>query len=112
MGRAPHELDQLTTLDGDSVYVSSTDGGLSVFPQSCAWRCTPAWTVDVPDGGGNPTVADGVLYVGSTGGTSAFDAACGVGGGSCSSLWDAPSAIGSMEDFPIVSAGRVYTGAR
>lgn len=104
-------------LAGDSVYVSSssgrappTDGRLSVLPQACADRCTPAWTIDVA-GGGSPTVADGVLYVGWVRGASAFDATCGAGTQGCVPLWESPTDVGSVVDFPTVTADVVYAGA-
>ena len=104
-------------LAGDSVYVSSslgnappTEGRLSVLPQGCARRCNPAWTIDVP-GGGNPTIVDGVLYVGWVRGASAFDATCGADAAGCAPLWQSPTDVGSMIDFPTVAGGAVYAGA-
>ena len=79
---------------------SSTDGVLSVFPQACARRCTPAWTVDVPDGGGTRPSPTACSTWGGNGGTSAFDAACGAGGGGCAPLWKAPRAMRIGERLP------------
>ncbi len=75
------------------VYVGSTDGTVSVFPVACGrsgQTCRPAWSI--PDLGllPNPSLVDGVLFVGSTWAEKellAFDADCGASGANCVPLW-------------------------
>jgi outer membrane protein assembly factor BamB len=98
-------------LEGDSVYVASTDGALSMLPQSCARICAPSWKISGIDGGANPTIADGVLYVGWMRGVAAFDASCGRRDGRCTPLWTTPPAVGPVINFPTVAGGVLYAGA-
>jgi outer membrane protein assembly factor BamB len=74
------------------VYVGSTDGAVWAFPETCGQggaTCRPAWSI--PDLGllPNPSLVDGVLFVGSSWAVKellAFDADCGASG-TCSPLW-------------------------
>jgi outer membrane protein assembly factor BamB len=67
------------TVAGGVVYVGSTDGTLSAYPIGCdsyPRPCRPRWTARLRGGfgergyaGAQPAVADGAVFVGSTGGT-------------------------------------------
>jgi hypothetical protein len=100
-------------LAGDAVYVGSSPGSappvsgtLSVFPQACSHRCRPSSEIPIA-GGGNPTVADGVLYVGWVRGVSAFAAGCGESVGPCTPLWETPAHVGPVS-APTVAGGVLY----
>ena len=75
------------------VYVGSTDGAISAFPVACGrggQTCRPAWTISDLGLLPNPSLVDGVLFVGSTWAEKeliAFDADCGASGATCSPLW-------------------------
>ena len=71
----------------DRVYVGSDDGTFSAYPVRCSsypQPCSPLWTARMRGGygradlaGAQPVVADGVVYVGSTGGSLyAFPTSC------------------------------------
>ena len=59
----------------------------------------------------SPTVANGVVYVGSADGKLyAFAVGCGNGGGACTPLWSS-AAIGALDSSPAVAGGVVYIGS-
>ena len=83
-----------TPVVGDGhVYVGSTDGVVSVFPEVCGHggqACRPAWTISNLGRLPNPSLVNGVLFVGETWAVNemvAFDANCGASGAACAPLW-------------------------
>ncbi len=93
VGKAPELILSPPVVGDGQVYVGSTDGTVSVFPVACGRggrTCRPAWSI--PDLGllPNPSLVDGVLFVGSTWAEKellAFDADCGASGATCVPLW-------------------------
>jgi outer membrane protein assembly factor BamB len=54
-------------------------------------------------------VANGIVYIGNTSGVlSAFPAACGTAGFSCSPLWQSTTTITQMQSTPAIANGVVY----
>ncbi len=91
MGRAPRGwINTPRSTETRSTSPRSDGLRLSVFPQSCpacARRCTPAWTVDVPDGGGNPTSPTGCSMWGRAAEPARSTPRAVLAGGSCAPLW-------------------------
>jgi outer membrane protein assembly factor BamB len=74
-----------------------------------AGSCSPLWTAKVGVGESSPTVANGVVYVGSQfGGVYAF-AASGCGRPTCRPLWTGETG-GYVINSPAVADGWVYAG--
>lgn len=103
VGRSSALIVSAPAVGDGRVYVGSTDGVVTVFPQACGrggQACRPAWSI--PDLGllPNPSLVDGVLFVGSSWATRqllAFDADCGASGSTCSPLWRfMPSDLGAF----------------
>ena len=75
------------------MFVGSTDGTVSDFPIACGSGgrvCEPSWSIERLGRLPNPTVVNGVLFVGSTWAVNelfAYDADCGAAGGACEPLW-------------------------
>lgn len=104
------------------LYIGSTDGTLWAYPaDGCgADLCeTPLWqSVSLAQIIDSPTVADGIVYIGSQtsfdsndGLLSAFDAA-GCGAAVCAPLWQGMAGKESiLESSPAVGGGFVYVGA-
>jgi outer membrane protein assembly factor BamB len=106
------------------VYVSSDDGNLYAFDAAGTANCSgtpktcrPLWTANTGESGGSysaPTVADGVVYVGSIDDDLyAFDAAgitnCSGTAKTCRPLWTANTGQGIVSS-PTVANGVVYVG--
>ena len=77
--------------------------------------CTPLWSATIGPSFSSPTVANGVVYVGSDDGNLyAFDAAgttnCSGTPKSCAPLWSATTG-NSVESSPAVASGVVYVGS-
>jgi outer membrane protein assembly factor BamB len=93
IGVAPSLIVSKPAVGDGHVYVGSEDGVVSAFPKACGRQghlCQPAWSI--PDLGRlpNPSLLDGVLFVGSSWDVNellAFDARCGGAGATCSPLW-------------------------
>ena len=107
---------------GGVLYIGSTDGTLWAYPADgcgAALCTTPLWQstylAQIVD---SPTVANGVVYVGSQtsfdsndGRLNAF-AAAGCGGAICAPLWQGLAGKESILDSsPAVAGGFVYVGA-
>jgi outer membrane protein assembly factor BamB len=71
--------------------------------------CKPIWIADAGNNGSEPTVAGGVVYIGTVSGLAAFDAAGSIGCGgapkTCTPLW---TATGGAVDAIAVTADSVY----
>jgi outer membrane protein assembly factor BamB len=110
---------------GNVVYVGSDDGSLYAFDARagrahCSTdppiNCSPLWTA--PTGGhirSSPSVANGVVYIGSDDGTlRAFDATGSVGCGDipkqCTALWTATTG-NAVESSAAIANGWVYVGS-
>lgn len=61
------------------VYLPEGDGTLAAFPTACTAFCSPSWTVPLGGFVSDPSVANGVVYVGTDHGLRMFDAATGAG---------------------------------
>ena len=59
------------------VYLSEFDGTLAAFPTSCTGFCSPSWTVPLGGFVSDPSVANGVVYVGTGDGIRMFDSQTG-----------------------------------
>jgi outer membrane protein assembly factor BamB len=109
------------------VYIASAAGVLYAFDAQgtagCGGSprtCVPLWTASLGNQGGHnifssPTVANGVVYIGSNDNRLyAFDAAgttnCAGSPKTCAPLWTAPTS-GAPNDSPAVASGTVYVGA-
>ncbi|TMK84542.1 MAG: hypothetical protein E6G44_09855, partial [Actinobacteria bacterium] len=100
-------------LVGGILYVGTASplGKLYAFDVKACRRgsCTPLWTGNVGVGESSPTVANGVVYVGSQfGGLYAFSAA-GCLRATCDPLWVGQTG-GDVNNSPAVSGGSVYVG--
>lgn len=86
------------------VYIVSEDGKLYAFSTACSGTCPPLWTGSIGTStDASPTVANGVVYVGSAGELYAFPASC---RSTCSPLWTA-----AVDGFdPAVANKLVYMG--
>jgi len=107
---------------GGTVYIGSTDGVLWAYPASGCGQSlctTPLWkSTSLAQIRDTPTVANGIVYVGSQtsfssndGKLNAFDAD-GCGQAVCAPLWQGlagPQSI--LESSPAVANGFVYVGA-
>ena len=93
IGRATSLIVSMPQIDDGNVFVGSTDGTVSVFPIACGGggqMCDPSWSIEGLGRLPNPTVVNGVLFVGSTWAVNelfAYDADCGGAGGACEPLW-------------------------
>jgi outer membrane protein assembly factor BamB len=107
---------------GDKVYIGSSDGVLWAYPSAgCgqSFCTTPLWkSTSVAQILGSPTVANGIVYVGSQtsfnsndGKLNAFNAN-GCGQPVCAPLWQGLAGTESiLESSPAVANGNVYIGA-
>lgn len=110
-------------VDGNTVYVGSTDGRLEAFSAAgttnCSGTpsvCTPLWTGAT--GGpilSSPTTSATAVFVGSTDGKLyAFDKAgitsCTTGPVVCQPLWTGTTA-GAIDDSPALSGSTIYVGS-
>jgi outer membrane protein assembly factor BamB len=110
------------TVSDGVVYVASWDGELYAFASDCesagrslrlpaSGDCAPLWTGRTSTFPTSPTVAGGVVYVGSADGKLyAFPVGCAGFGGTCSPLWTGATG-GSISSSPAVSDGVVYVGS-
>lgn len=97
------------------VVVASNDGRLYAFPESCFGACQPVWTAAY--GGhdselASPAIANGVVYVTTTGRSiaiRAFSIHCATSGALCRPLWSG-TAAGNKYLFEgvVVAGGRLY----
>ncbi len=111
--------------DGDGrVYAGFADGTVKAFPASCGSdRCAPIWSAPtVGTSLTRPTVADGIVYVASGGGTTsstalrAYAVGCGSGGATCRPLWsgvmhgyqDSDAAPLVTADAVVVASGGLF----
>ena len=90
IGRAPDLILSPPAVGAGYVYVGSVGGVVSAFPvcHGCAGE-QPAWSIPHLGRFPNPNVFGGVLYVATMGSTDtlkAFDARCGISGGTCRPL--------------------------
>jgi HYR domain-containing protein/putative pyrroloquinoline-quinone-binding quinoprotein len=82
------------------VFLPEGDGTLAAFPTQCATLCLPSWSVPLGGFVSAPTVANGVVYVGTDGDVKTFDASNGT---------PLPSiATGSTTLSPAIANGVVY----
>jgi outer membrane protein assembly factor BamB len=95
------------------VFVATGDGRLWAFPTDCHGdKCKPAWTANVRMALFEPTVANGVVYVGALNGyylqgaLFAFPTKC---PGFCRPVLF-QTVDGAIESAPIVADGVVYVG--
>ena len=126
-GLAPGTISYASPAVVDAVvYIASDAGLLYAFDAQgttgCGGSpriCFPLWTASLGNQGGHnifssPTVANGVVYIGSNDNRLyAFDAKgttnCGGGPKTCAPLWTAPTA-GAPNDSPAVANGVVFVG--
>jgi len=93
VGRASSLILSPPAVGDGYVFVGSVDGTVAAFPLTCGDRgavCRPSWSISGLGRLPNPSLVDGVLFVGSTWAVNqllAFDARCGASGGSCAPLW-------------------------
>jgi len=108
--------DYSPTVSAGVVYVSDR-ASLKAFAVGCAsggGTCTPIWTA--PSGvhsfGASPTVAGGVVYVGSEDDyVYAYAVGCNSGGGTCTPIWKAETG-NSVQTSAAVSGGVVYISSQ
>jgi outer membrane protein assembly factor BamB len=82
------------------VFLPEGDGTLAAFPTQCATLCLPSWSVPLGGFVSAPSVANGVVYVGTDGDVKTFDASNGT---------PLPSiATGSTTLSPAIANGVVY----
>jgi outer membrane protein assembly factor BamB len=88
---------------------------VSAFPARCAnggRACTPLWTNQTTLSGhtfSQPTISDGVVYVGAPDGrVLAYDLACRSDGGACRPLWIGRTGHSAAVSRPAVEAGMVF----
>jgi outer membrane protein assembly factor BamB len=111
IGRAGALILSPPAVGSSFVYVGTTEGSVVAFPLRCGERgsvCRPSWSISGLGRLPNPSVVDGVLFVGSTWAVNdllAFDARCGESGGSCDPLWTYQTADLGAFLQPTVSDG-------
>jgi outer membrane protein assembly factor BamB len=111
----PQAIYNTPAVVGGVLYVGTASplGKLYAFDvRACAaGSCSPLWTASVGIGESSPTVANGVVYVGSQfDGLYAFDAD-GCGQATCQPLWVGETGGGFVINSPAVVDGVVYAGS-
>jgi outer membrane protein assembly factor BamB len=110
----PQAIYNTPAVVGGVLYVGTASplGKLYAFDvRACAMgSCSPLWTASVGIGESSPTVANGVVYVGSQfDGVYAFSAA-GCGQATCEPLWTGETS-GFVINSPAVVGGVMYVGS-
>jgi outer membrane protein assembly factor BamB len=85
---------------GSTVYLPEGDGTLAAFPVACSTYCSPSWTVFIGGFVSDPSIANGVVYVGTDNAIDTFDAATGA------NLFNIPT--GAPTQPPAIANGAVY----
>jgi eukaryotic-like serine/threonine-protein kinase len=85
---------------GSTVYLPEGDGTLAAFPVQCSTYCTPLWTSSIGGFVSDPSIANGVVYVGTDNAIDAFDANTGT------NLFDIPT--GATTQPPAIANAAVY----
>ncbi len=100
------------TLDGDDLFVGSSDGHVYAFAASCpAHFCAPLWNGAAGHGRvSTPGVNDDFVYVASDV-LYAFPASCGTEGTGCSPAWTGKVPGRAARDAPAVGAGEIVVAS-
>jgi len=99
-------------VDGNRVFVASTDEHVYAFPTSCSNPCSSAWTSALAGGefhASSPETFDGDVFVAATDGkVYAYPESCSA---TCNPLWVSKATGGPIYGSPAVDDGMVFVGS-